>query len=56
MNFIAACSQVVPAPLAQVLDVFIVRLGLLLVHFQQRSQDFDAMLFLRHALSVLKLA
>jgi hypothetical protein len=29
-------------PLAQVLDVFIVRLVLLLVHFQQRPQDFDA--------------
>ena len=56
MNFIAACSQVVPAPLAQALDVFIVRLVLLLVHFQRRSQDFDVMLFLRHALSVFKLA
>ena len=32
-------------PLAQALDVFIVRLVLLLVHFQQRPQDFDAMLF-----------
>mgnify|MGYP003694063503 CR=1 FL=1 len=36
-------------PLAQALDVFIVRLVLLLVHFQQRPQDFDAMLFLRHS-------
>ena len=43
-------------PLAQALDVFIVWLVLLLVHFQQRSQDFDAMLFLRHTLSVFKLA
>ena len=43
-------------PLAQVLDVFIVRLVLLLVHFQQRPQDFDAMLFLHHTLSVFKLA
>ena len=32
-------------PLAQALDVFIVRLVLLFVHFQQRPQDFDAMLF-----------
>jgi hypothetical protein len=29
--------------LAQALDVFIVRLVLLLVHFQQRPQAFDAM-------------
>jgi hypothetical protein len=29
---------------------------LLLVHFQQRPQDFDAMLFLPHTLSVFKLA
>jgi hypothetical protein len=29
---------------------------LLLVHLQQRPQDFDAMLFLRHTLSVFKLA
>ena len=43
-------------PLAQTLDVFIVWLVLLLVHFQQRSQDVDAMLFLRHTLSVFKLA
>ncbi len=43
-------------PLAQALDVFIVRLVLLLVHFQQRPQDFDAMLFLHHTLSVFKLA
>ena len=43
-------------PLAQALDVFIVRLVLLLVHFQQRPQDFDAMLFRHHALSVFKLA
>ena len=43
-------------PLAQALDVFIVRFVLLLVHFQQRPQDFDAMLFLRHTLSVFKLA
>ena len=60
MNFMAACSQVVSAPpvnaLAQALDVFIVRLVLLLVHFQQRPQDFDAMLFLHHTLSVIKLA
>jgi hypothetical protein len=37
-------------PLAQALDVFIVRLVLLFVHFQQRPQDFDAMLFLHHTL------
>jgi hypothetical protein len=43
-------------PLAQALDVFIVRLVVLLVHFQQRPQDFDAMLFLHHTLSVFKLA
>jgi hypothetical protein len=43
-------------PLAQSLDVFIVRLVLLLVHFQQRPQDFDAMLFLHHTVSVVKLA
>ena len=43
-------------PLAQALDVFIVGLGLLLQHFQQRPQDFDAMLFLGHTLSVFKLA
>lgn len=43
-------------PLAQALDVFIVRLVLLLVHFQQRPQDLDAMLFLHHTLSVFKLA
>ena len=43
-------------PLAQALDVFIVRLVLLLVHFQQRPQDFDAMLFLHHTLSVFKRA
>ena len=43
-------------PLAQALDVFIVRLVLLLVHFQQRPQAFDAMLFLHHTLSVFKLA
>ena len=42
-------------PLAQALDVFI-RLVLLLVHFQQRPQHFDATLFLYHALSVFKLA
>ena len=41
--------------LAQALDVFIV-LVLLLVHFQQRPQDFDATLFLHHTLSVFKLA
>jgi hypothetical protein len=29
---------------------------LLLVHFQQRPQAFDAMLLLRHTLTVLKLA
>jgi hypothetical protein len=29
---------------------------LLLVHFQQRSQEFDAMLFLHYTLSVFKLA
>jgi hypothetical protein len=28
----------------------------LLVHFQQRPQDFDAMLFLHYTLSVFKLA
>ena len=49
---LCACLQ----PLAQALDVFIVRLVLLLVHFQQRPQDFDAMLFLHHTLSVFKLA
>jgi hypothetical protein len=38
--------------LAQALDVLIVRLVLLLVHFQQRPQAFDAMLFLHHTLSV----
>jgi hypothetical protein len=43
-------------PLAQALDVFIVRLVLLLVHFQQRPQDFDAMPFLCHTLSVFELA
>jgi hypothetical protein len=43
-------------PLAQALDIFIVRLVLLLVHFQQRPQDFDAMLFLHHTLRVFKLA
>jgi hypothetical protein len=43
-------------PLAQALDVFIVRLALLLVHFQQRPQDFDPTLFLYHTLSVFKLA
>jgi len=43
-------------PLAQALDVFIVRLVLLSVHFQQRPQDFDPMLFLHHTLSVFKLA
>jgi len=43
-------------PLAQVLDVFIVQLVLLFVHFQQRPQDFDATLFLHHTLSVFKLA
>jgi hypothetical protein len=42
--------------LAQALDVFKVRLVLLLVHFQQRPQDFDAILFLHHTLSVFKLA
>jgi hypothetical protein len=41
--------------LAQALDVFIV-LVLLLVHFQQRPQDFDATLFLHHTLSVFNLA
>jgi len=41
--------------LAQALDVF-VRLVLLVVQFQQRPQDFDATLFLYHALSVFKLA
>jgi len=41
--------------LAQALGVFIV-LVLLLVHFQQRPQDFDATLFLHHTLSVFKLA
>jgi hypothetical protein len=59
MNFMAACSQVVSAPLqplAQALDVFIVWFVLLLMHFQQRPQDFDAMLFLHHALRVFKLA
>ena len=30
-------------------------LVLLLVHFQQRPQDFDAMLFQHHTLSVFKL-
>jgi hypothetical protein len=43
-------------PLAQALDVFIVRLVLLLVHFQQRPQDFDAILFLHYTLSVFKLS
>jgi len=43
-------------PLAQTLDVFFVWLVLLLVHFQQRSQDFDTMLFLCHTLSLFKLA
>ena len=43
-------------PLAQALDVFIVRLVLLLVHFQQRPQDFDAMPFFCHTLSVFELA
>jgi hypothetical protein len=43
-------------PLAQTLDVSIVRLVLLLVHFQQRPQDFDAMPFLCHTLSVFELA
>ena len=43
-------------PLAQALDIFIVRLVLLLVHFQQRSQDFDPMLFLHHTLRVFELA
>jgi hypothetical protein len=43
-------------PLAQALDVFIVRVVLLLVHFQQCPQDFDAMLFLHYTLSVFKLA
>jgi hypothetical protein len=43
-------------PLAQALDVFTVQLALLQVHFQQRPQDFDAMLFLHHTLSVFKLA
>jgi predicted metal-dependent HD superfamily phosphohydrolase len=42
--------------LAQALDVFKVQLVLLLVHFQQRPQDFDAILFLHHTLSVFKLA
>jgi len=42
--------------LAQTLDVFIVRLVLLLVHFQQRPQDFDAMPFHCHTLSVFELA
>ena len=42
-------------PLAQALDVLIVRLVQLLVHFQQRPQDFDAMLSLHHTLSVLRL-
>ena len=55
MNFMAACCQVAAPrplqPLAQALDVF-VRLVLLLVHFQQPRQDFDATLFLHHALSV----
>ena len=44
MNFMAACfsslSLRLLQPLAQALDVFIVRLVLLLVHFQQRPQDF----------------
>ena len=43
-------------PLAQAFDVFIVPFVLLLVHFQQRPQDFDAMLFLHHALTMFKLA
>jgi hypothetical protein len=43
-------------PLPQTLNVFIVRFVLLLVHFQQRPQDFDAILFLHHTLSVFKLA
>jgi hypothetical protein len=43
-------------PLAQALDVFIVWLVLLLMHLQQRPQDFDAVLFVRHTLSVFKLA
>jgi hypothetical protein len=42
--------------LAQALDIFKVRLVLLLVHFQQRSQDFDTILFLHHTVSVFKLA
>ena len=42
--------------LAQALDVFIVRLVVLFVHFQQRPQDFDAMPFVHHTLSVSKLA
>ena len=37
------------------LDVFIVRFVLLLMHFQQRPQDFDVMLFLHHTLRVFKL-
>jgi hypothetical protein len=41
--------------LAQALDVFIA-LALLLVHFQQRPQDFDATPFIHHTLSVSKLA
>ena len=41
--------------LAQALDVFIV-LALLVVHFQQRPQDFNATLFIHHTLSVFKLA
>jgi hypothetical protein len=43
-------------PLAQALDVLIVPLVLLLVHFQQRPQAFDATCFLYHTLSVFKLA
>ena len=59
MNFMGACCQLCLRPLqplAQALDVFIVWLVLLLVHFQQCPQDFDAMLFFHHTLSVFELA
>jgi hypothetical protein len=43
-------------PLPQVLGVFIVRVVVLFVRFQQCLQAFDAMLFFHHTLSVFKLA
>ena len=59
MNFMPPCSQVrVCARFnrwRKPLMVF-VRLVLSLVHFQQRPQDSDAMVFRHHTLSVFKLA